>query len=238
MKAYKLAWPERQYLRVHTKPEIFLPRVYCDECWRTWGFGNYMYPNLDFSFFDEPVFKYENFVDMATFKDLCRRIHTAYGREILLIPGCQMGPFVGKGVTAKLRDFEWGTPCCPLVSKRAAAMLRKHGFNLTTDKCKVTLGKGSLSSYFVIQPEPALLVPDENLEKNKVYFCRACNHYSPDLVVNKPRYYQFIRSKWPKGYPLVMSIEAKTVLASPEFVEAVTDLKLTGLEFVECGEFI
>ena len=85
-----------------------------------------MYPALNFAFFCEPVFDSKKIVDHLTFSALTKRIQSAYGRDILLTPGCSVGPLTGTAVTTKLWDFEWCNAICPMVSKRAATFLHER----------------------------------------------------------------------------------------------------------------
>jgi hypothetical protein len=235
VKAYQLDWPQRRGPKVDAALDIYLPKVRCEHCGRTWGDGDYMYPALNSFFFREPEFHINNIVDRPTFAALSKRIKTAYGRDILLIPGCTVGPLTGTAVTTKLSDFEWPTP---MISKRALTMLHERKLFLTTGKCEIRTRGKLITSHLALQPEPALMIPDESLKENGTDFCRVCNYYSLNPLIRQPRYYHFQQANWPPGEPLVVAVETGQVLASEAFMEAIKILELTGLKFVECGRFV
>jgi hypothetical protein len=235
VKVYALDWPQRHGPKVDAALDVYLPKVRCEHCGRTWGDGDYMYPALDFEFFQEREFHIDNIVDRPTFAALSKRIQIAYGSDILLIPGCSVGPLTGTAATTKLSDFELPTP---LVSKRALTLLHERKLLLTTGKCEIRMRGKLITSHLAFQPEPALMISDESLKENGIDFCRVCNFYSLNPLIRRSRYYDFRLANWPLNEPLVVAVETGQVLASEEFIEAVKSLNLTGLKFAECGRFV
>lgn len=239
MKAYKLQWVTS---KAAGKLELWyryaLPQISCPVCHRTWGNDFYEYPAINCEFFNEKEFNIMRQVNVAEFAVISKRIQNSIGSSLLLVPGGSLGLLEGKSITTRLEDFAWGRVCYPQVSKRACELLQKQGINLVTAEMFLRCRGRNLDSHWALQVAPLALLTSNSLQANKIQHCPVCGDYH--LVENKPSLgrYQLRASLWPKGQHLVTLAETVDVIASPEFMAAVQKHPLTGIRFVECGEFV
>jgi hypothetical protein len=239
--------------------DLFLPELECLECcpeWKSWGVWSTSYPAFQFPFLKPEEFNADRVVSLEEFGAIARRIEAAAGRRVNLLPGAGIGRLSGHTSSTRLDDFVWGT-VVPQISRRALELLAGEGVTLLTAECDIRYRGRRLDSHKAIQVEPVAMMTDESLARFKFHRCPRCGNYvgprppSQHIVADlegyrsMPPFWEIIsegyimrKSAWPAGQHLIQMEEAKRVLASEAFIEAVRKHGLTGIKFVECGELV
>jgi hypothetical protein len=236
MKAYRIKWMEtRQDVTVECRYE--LPYVRCGQCGREWGEGLVQFPALNFPFLREPRFR-KRIVDVEGFREIKNCISTAAGYPINVVPGSSFGPLEGKADKLELNDFIWGSICVPQISRRARDLLVADGIELLIAEAFIVCGRRRLD-YLAIQAEPVPMLTEKSLEQARITFCKKCgdyfqNHPCPDIA----GHYKLRRNAWPRGRHLVQLMETLDVIASETFMASVARHHLSGIRFIEYGEFV
>ena len=241
MKAYQLKSTDRKRVcPVDLGYRYELPEVACDACGEVWGEWAVEYPAFNFEFLRERIFSGKNrVVSVEGFEGIRRRIITAAGRSLMVLPGASIGTLSGTTVSTKLDDFVWGRIVLPQISKRACDILRNDGIELTTTNCEIRRGRQRIDSHLAIQVEPVEMLTDGCLNRARIGYCAVCGNYScsplsPDITGS----YELRQSAWPQGKHLVQVAETKEVVVSAEFIAAVKKHGFVGIAFEEYGEFV
>jgi len=245
---YRLRWEKNRTRGVELIAPFELPRVKCHTCGKTWGDPMIYYPTFKFSFLNEEEFNFERVVSLDEFDELRERFFACAGRRFNLVPGATIGNQGLRVLSRQLDDFIWGAITVPQISKRACELLEKEGISLLTADCKTTLRGRDIGTHRVLQVEPTELLTCQNVAELDLLHCSLCGLYMarPKLPTMKPwrlgepepEHFKIRKDRWPPGEHLVMCRETLRILASPEFMQAVRKHRLTGLQFLPCGEYV
>ena len=240
MKAFKIDWAGKTRMApLDLACEFSLPSIRCYDCGRTWCLGTIEYPAFNFGFLNDVEFTDDRVLSVEEFAKVSDRIVRAANRSLLVTPGGSIGPLCGEAFRAKFDDFAWGRVVLPQISKRARDILAGEGIHLLTGEMNVTYRGKRVTSHLGLQVEPVPLLTEENLKQWTIVHCPTCGDYTrTNRRAVVPEGFMIGRSKWPKGQHLVMLRETLDIIASEDFIEAVRRKELTGLSFVECGQFV
>jgi len=138
-----------------------------------------------------------------------------------------------------LEDFVWGGICLPQVSKRAVELLADEGISLTTGQIELRYRGQKVESHVSVQFDTVRILEDTCLKRFDVIQCDVCKYWRKVQQRGYPLTGYLVRKDlWPNGGHLVQPLEGGREMVSPEFMEAVRKHGLTGIEFVECGEYV
>ena len=241
MKAYKITWADGGGNGMDLDYRFHLPHVNCTACGDTWGDGSVEYPAFNFDFLNKAEYNDDRKVSLEEFAGINARIARAIGRPIQLSPGACIGRPHGRAYRSTFDDFDWGRLGVPQISKRANEILATEGIRLLTAELDVKYRGKPITSHLAIQVESAPMLTGESLRRHAlIIHCPICGSYyvNTGRPVCPPEGYQITAAAWPAGQHLVQMRDTGRVLASGEFMAAVEKYHLTGITFVECGDYV
>ena len=241
MKAYKIDWADGGRNGMVLDYRFHLPHVNCTACGDTWGDANVEYPAFNFDFLNKAEYNDDRRVSLEEFAGINARIARAIGRPIQLSPGACIGRPYGTAYRRTFDDFDWGRLGVPQISKRANERLVAEGIHLLTAELDVKYRGKPITSHLAIQVESVPMLTGASLRRHaSIIHCPVCGSYyvNTGRPICPPEGYQINAAAWPAGQHLVQMTDTGRVLASGEFMAAVEKHHLTGITFVECGEYV
>lgn len=227
----KANWGKLFKYDIHAAHKWGLPGVNCSVCGSTWGMTGVEYPAVDLSFLPAAD-RYLNRwpVSPEELDDLRRPIIPLLPSKTILPPGTDFGPLVGKA-WGKFGDFAWLTPWTMLMRCDIYEALVSAGVRLPVVGMDPELKFRSKSFPDLVEPqiEPlANLVPSSFILPDSPA-CTACGRHSRELermIVDGASVPSQVDLFRPREHPTY-------ILSTERFKEAVQDLNMTDILFIE-----
>jgi hypothetical protein len=226
---------------------FWMPLVFCERCKRRSGEPAANFPALSVPQHLEKCLEANEKrkpITVDEYRIIRDQVLSANGRNDLILPPLSgVGVFEAKLLVGRLYDFAWINSWTPLISKEALRRLADKNINLKIGGLQLTCGAGNIGTHVALQCELAALLAEETIEGLALEKCDLCQEYHrKSMRVNMMNYEAtkyFKRANFKGDVHLVRLHEWSTfIIASEQFVEAVQDLGLTGIQFDDVGEWV
>lgn len=229
---------DSQYLKDFSW-DIAMPKIACPEC-KTEQFelGAPWFPCARLApAADRTLFSDECVVSPDEFHDMAKRVR-GLGPHHHLRGTSPLGPVRIKPRKGATMDVLACSLTGYLISKRACNLLAGQGIDLETGP--VVGRDGAPDAFYVALQTPVLpLYTARMMDLLSFVRCGTCSHIRlVNLRTNLMCPREYTLPDFESTGHLLRPEEGRPLLASPRFVEVVRELKLRGIQFEECGDYV
>jgi uncharacterized double-CXXCG motif protein len=204
--------------------ECCMPGLICKICGSTWSRTGIIYPTLNCSKL-ESIVKYmkPNPVSIDLYKFIYSELIELIGKKIVISPGTQFGPLIGKG-KGDMGDFTWLNPWTPLVKGSVLNELRSEGIELCFEQARIQFSKKVKEAYFELEAHPQAKMLIDNVEDT--WQCPVCGR----STLKMPKSLTIAHSSYDDSVSVQRCFEFPTILLVNErLAGAMRELKLTNV---------
>ena len=209
---------------INASRECCIPGLICKNCNSTWAKTGIIYPTMNWSQFSLIMNSIKpDPISIDVYKSLINKIIKILEKEIVMFPGTQFGPLIGKA-KGEMGDFTWLNPWTPLVKGSVLNKLRLEGIELYFEKARIQFPKKVKEAYFELEAHPRANVVLDDAQDS--WQCPVCGR----TTLKKPKFLMIARDSFDDSVSVQRCLEFPTILIVNErLADAVRNLKLTNV---------
>jgi hypothetical protein len=244
MKVYTISYnDDYKSCNIDACYDYHVPFVSCHVCGNSWGCGYFAYPGFHLELRGkESIFNDDKFISLPEFKHLRNEILKCAGLDVWIAPGSGLGPLTGTAVTHRLDDFAWSGFHRPLIRRESAEALQSAGIEIKVTEPRITWRGKPVTTHYDLHIEPlsGFSYTPETASELTISYCHECGYVwqqNRKLKIQDEQI-RLQLGKLPPDRTIMRLREFATIIVTEPFVQAVERLELTGIRFLDHGEFV